>query len=128
MLPDYQQSFEQAMNDDFNTPVAMSVLFDLARDLNRAKKEQPDRVNDLAYTLKSLAKVLGLLQQSPAEFLQSSSSGSSVDAEKVEALIAERKQARKDKNFARSDEIRDQLLADGIVLEDTREGTVWRKE
>jgi cysteinyl-tRNA synthetase len=116
------------MDDDFNTPEAIAVLFELAREVNRAKKEQSNDLGNLAITLKTLANVLGLLEQSPAEFLQSSSRGDAIDTARIEALIAERTQARKDRNFARSDEIRDMLLAEGIVLEDTREGTTWRKE
>ncbi len=128
LLSAFESRFNMAMNDDFNTPEAMAVLFDLAREVNRAKKENDSSLNDLAFTLKTLGNVIGLLEQSPETFLQSSSSGDDVDVARVEALIAERTQARKDKNFSRSDEIRDQLLSEGIVLEDTREGTTWRKE
>ncbi len=128
VLPEFEDRFKRSMDDDFNTPEAMAVLFELARELNRAKKEGDSRTSDFAATLKSLGRVLGLLQQSPAEFLQSDSQGNELDAERIESLIAERNQARKDKNFARSDEIRDQLLSEGIVLEDSREGTTWRKE
>jgi cysteinyl-tRNA synthetase len=128
VIDDYLQRFKQAMDDDFNTPEAIAVLFELAREVNRAKKEQSEDLADLAVTLKSLANILGLLSQSPAEFLQSGSGSEVIDTARIEALIEERNQARKNRNFARSDEIRDLLLAEGIVLEDTREGTTWRKE
>ncbi len=128
VLAAYEQRFKEAMDDDFNTPEAIAVLFELAREVNRAKKEQSEELGHLAMTLKSLANVLGLLEQSAAEFLQSSSQGEAIDTSRIESLIAERTQARKDKNFARSDEIRDLLLSEGIVLEDSREGTTWRKE
>jgi cysteinyl-tRNA synthetase len=128
VVENYRLRFKEAMDDDFNTPEAIAVLFELAREVNRAKKEQSNDLGNLAITLKTLANVLGLLEQSPAEFLQSSSRGDAIDTARIEALIAERTQARKDRNFARSDEIRDMLLAEGIVLEDTREGTTWRKE
>ncbi|WP_144393385.1 cysteine--tRNA ligase [Pleionea sediminis] len=128
LIASYDEKFRVAMDDDFNTPEAMALLFEVARELNRAKKEQDDSVHDFAATLKILGNALGLLDQSPVEFLQSSSSSSSVDVERIESLIEERNQARKDKNFARSDEIRDLLLSEGIVLEDSRDGTTWRQE
>lgn len=125
----FEHAFLEAMNDDLNTPEAMAVLFELVRELNRARRENAAaEVADLAYTLKTLAAMLGILQQDPDVFLQSAHDDSTVDAERIEQLIVERNQARADRNFARSDEIRDELLAQGIVLEDSREGTKWRKQ
>lgn len=111
--------FNQAMNDDVNTPVALSILFSLSHELNRTG----DII--LAATLKKLAGVLGLLQGSPEVFLQSGLSDT--DTETVEKLINERLQARAEKNWQRADEIRDALLGLGIELEDSSAGTTWRK-
>jgi cysteinyl-tRNA synthetase len=113
--------FIEVMDDDFSTPEAIAVLFDLARQLNTT------RSTTTATTLKSLGAVLGLLQDNPSTFLQAGGANE-LDASSIEALIAERVQAKADKNFARSDEIRDQLKAQGVVLEDSRTGTTWRRE
>ncbi len=113
--------FKDAMDDDFNTPEAMAVLFELANEVNRTR----DRT--AARQLKALAGVLGLLQRAPEEFLQAKAGGAgALDAAWVEAQIAARKAARAAKNFAESDRIRDELLAKGVVLEDTAKGTIWR--
>ncbi len=119
----FYQRFIDAMDDDFNTPEAMAVLFELVKEVNRVKESDLAKALQLAAQLKSLAAVLGILQQQPEAFLQ----GNVDDAERIEGLIEERNQARKDRNFARADEIRDQLLAEGIELEDSREGTSWRR-
>ncbi|HSC75870.1 MAG TPA: cysteine--tRNA ligase [Pseudomonadales bacterium] len=113
--------FIEVMDDDFGTPEAIAVLFDLARQLNTT------RSTATATTLKSLGAVLGLLQDNPDAFLQAGSNHG-LDAVSIEALIAERVQAKKDKNFSRSDAIRDELKAQGVVLEDSRAGTTWRRE
>jgi cysteinyl-tRNA synthetase len=113
--------FIEVMDDDFSTPEAIAVLFDLARQLNTT------RSTTTATTLKSLGAVLGLLQDNPSTFLQAGGANE-LDASSIEALIAERVQAKADKNFARSDEIRDQLKVQGVVLEDSRTGTTWRRE
>lgn len=123
-LPDSDQfdaRFDEAMDDDFNTPEAIAVLFDLAREVNRLK-DQPAQADPMAVKLKHLAGILGILQNDPEIFLQ----GSGDDAWILD-LIEERKQARASKNFKRSDEIRDELLEKGIVLEDGPQGTTWRK-
>jgi cysteinyl-tRNA synthetase len=113
--------FAQVMDDDFNTPEAVAVLFELASELNRTREPTTAR------QLKSLAGVLGLLQRAPEQFLQAqSASAGTIDAAWVEAQIAARKAARQAKNFAESDRIRDELLAKGVVLEDTQDGTTWR--
>jgi cysteinyl-tRNA synthetase len=114
--------FIEVMDDDFSTPEAIAVLFDLARQLNTTRQS-----TTTATTLKSLGAVLGLLQDNPSTFLQAGGANE-LDASSIEALIAERVQAKADKNFARSDEIRDQLKAQGVVLEDSRTGTTWRRE
>ena len=127
-------TFRNAMNDDFNTPEAVAVLFDLANELNRNKSAA------IAGLLKALAGLLGLLQQEPTEFLQSFRGVSEVPAtgmpgappstltpEVIEQMIHDRVAARKAKNFAESDRIRDALKAAGIVLEDGPQGTTWRR-
>ncbi|MCW8385322.1 cysteine--tRNA ligase [Fluoribacter dumoffii] len=111
--------FNQAMNDDFNTPVALSVLFQLSHEINKSRSVI------LANTLKYLAGIMGILQEDPASFLQSGFAEE--DKTEIEELIAERLQARADKNWGRADQIRADLLKRGIELEDGPNGTTWRK-
>jgi cysteinyl-tRNA synthetase len=125
---EYYKKFVEAMNDDFNTRVALAVMYDLVRDLNTAAKSDIDVAEKLAGELKAMAVILGVLQCNPTEFLQSASSDS-ISAEAIEKLIAERIQAKKDKNYARADEIRKELIAAGVVIEDAKDGTTqWRRE
>ena len=113
------QTFKSAMDDDFNTPEAMAVLFDLANTLNKT--------GDIAIAsqLKGLANILGLLERNPETFMQAGSS-EKLDAKTIEAQIAARAEAKKSKNFAEADRIRQELLAQGIILEDNAQGTIWR--
>jgi cysteinyl-tRNA synthetase len=113
--------FREAMNDDFNTPQAVAVLFDLANEINRSRSAED------AALLKSLAAGLGLLQRAPLEFLQAMPAGQGITQQRVEELIAARAAARKARNFSESDRIRDELLSAGIALEDTPKGTLWRR-
>lgn len=113
---DWHNQFNQAMNDDFNTPVALSVLFQLSHEVNREKSPH------LAYTLRHLAGILGLLQSSPETFLQAGVE----DTDKITQLINERLEAKAARDFKRADEIRSTLTALGIELEDNATGTVWR--
>ncbi|WP_041523177.1 cysteine--tRNA ligase [Gilvimarinus agarilyticus] len=122
---EFYQKFVAAMNDDFNTRVALAVMFDLVRALNSAKGGAD--AEPLVSALKAMGELFGLFGCAPDSFLQSASADD-IAADDVEALIAERTQAKRDKNFARADEVRDQLLAAGIVLEDSPEGTKWRRE
>lgn len=119
--------FVNAMNDDFNTPEALAVLFDLVRDINRVRIQNSETQVYLGALLKKLGNILGILYDEPQEFLQTVKDGD-VDKEKIESLIKERDAARKAKNWADSDKIRAELTKMGIVLEDTSEGTIWRKE
>ena len=122
---DYVARFNAAMNDDFNTPEALPVIFELAKEINRLKEENAEQAGKLAYTLKSLGEILGIAQQNPESFLQ----GDQADDEvaEIEALILQRNQARADKNWALADEARDKLTAMGVVLEDSAGKTTWRK-
>ncbi|UXA33500.1 cysteine--tRNA ligase [Proteus terrae] len=124
----FEAQFIDAMNDDFNTPEAYSVLFDLAREVNRLKSVDMNAANGLAAVLRKLAKVLGLLEQEPESFLQSSAKEDDAgEVEKIELLIQQRNDARKNKDWAAADVARDALTAMGIVLEDGPQGTVWRR-
>lgn len=118
----YELRFKAAMNDDFNTPEALSILFEIAHEINRV----PEKASSLAKSLRCLGHLLGILEQSPEAFLQAGTS----DAETatIEQLIIERKQARAEKNWQRADEIRQQLQAMQVELEDTASGTTWRRK
>ncbi|HCJ29892.1 MAG TPA: cysteine--tRNA ligase [Pseudomonas sp.] len=118
--------FGEAMDDDFNSPEACAVMFEMVREINRLRDTDLQAAAALAARLKDLAGVLGVLQMDPNAFLQAGAAGK-VDAAQVEALIAARLQARADKNWAESDRIRDQLTAMGVVLEDGKGGTTWRQ-
>ncbi|MBB3330920.1 cysteinyl-tRNA synthetase [Halomonas campaniensis] len=121
----FEARFVAAMDDDFNTPEALSVLFDLARELNRAKKESPEQAPTLAAELRRLGAVLGLLQQDPATFLKAGASELPLSEEEIQERIDARAAAKKAKDFAAADAIRDELAALGIILKDSREGTTW---
>jgi len=120
------EAFKQAMDDDFNTPEALAVLFDLANQVNKLRDEDAEAALQKAATLKALAKVLGLLEADPEHFLQAGAAESE-DGADIEALIEARNQARQDKNWAEADRIRDEIDAMGIVLEDKDGKTVWRR-
>ncbi|WP_421684358.1 cysteine--tRNA ligase [Stutzerimonas urumqiensis] len=121
----FSDRFAAAMDDDFNTPEACAVLFDMAREINRLRNLDIDAAAGLAARLKELAGLLGLLQLDPQAFLRAGADGR-VDAQQVNELIARRLQARAEKNWAESDRIRDQLAGMGVVLEDNKSGTSWR--
>lgn len=119
LAANWLEQFNSAMNDDFNTPVALSVLFQLSHELNKTNSAQ------LASTLKHLAATLGLLQSSPEAFLQAGLQDE--DKSQIEKLIQERITARESRNWARADEIRSLLTEQGIELEDSASGTTWRR-
>ena len=121
----FVERFNQAMNDDFNSPEACAVLFDMAREVNRLRTSDLEAAAVLAARMQELASVLGVLQLEPDSFLKAGAD-SKVDAAAVEELIQQRLAAREAKDWAESDRIRDQLTAMGVVLEDGKGGTGWR--
>ncbi|WP_350305486.1 cysteine--tRNA ligase [Photorhabdus viridis] len=124
----FETRFKEAMNDDFNTPEAYSVLFDIAREINRLKSENMAAANGLAAELRKLAGILGLLEQEPEQFLHSGVQANDEETTKIEALIKQRNDARKNKNWALADSARNQLNEMGIELEDGPQGTSWRRK
>ena len=120
------QRFREAMDDDFNTPIAVSVLFDLASELNRTRDPAIER------ELRSLASVLGLLGKPPEQAVQSGlrgsdQSGAGLSDADIDALVIRRTEAKKAKQFAQADQLRAELLAQGVILEDSATGTRWRR-
>jgi len=122
---DWQQPqaarFQAAMDDDFNTPEAFAVLFELVNEVNKSGAQEA------ASMLKSLAGILGLLQRQPETFLQGEVSADGYTPDKIEQMIALRLDARRTKNFAEADRVRQELIQNGIVLEDSPQGTIWRR-
>ena len=117
----FEASFKSAMDDDFNTPVALATLFDCARTINRYRTTEPEKAASLATTLKRLAHILGILESDPIDFLKCGHMDDTVIAEKIVA----RNQARAEKNWQQADKIREELAAAGIILEDGPQGTTW---
>ena len=130
-MRDWLARFRAAMDDDFNTPEAISVLFDLAREVNRARESDPDRARGLAGTLRALGAVLGLLDADAEAWLRGASAvegaGRGPDDGEIEAMIARRAAARARRDWGEADRLRDELAAVGVVLEDGARGTVWRR-
>ncbi len=126
---DYEQRFRAAMDDDFNTPEAIAVLFELAREINRVRKEQNETAAaPLGALLTQLAGILGLLQADAESWLKGDAdSVAGLSDAGIDALIQQRLQARANQQWAESDRIRDELKAQGIVLEDAAGGTSWRR-
>ncbi|MBK8454070.1 MAG: cysteine--tRNA ligase [Thiofilum sp.] len=122
----YEQRFHTAMQDDFNTPEAIAVLFDLAREINRLRNENNESVHAHAALLKQLAGILGLLNSEVESWFKGESKGGLDDAA-IAALIQQRNEARANKQWAESDRIRDELKAQGILLEDKAGVTTWKR-
>lgn len=118
---EFTQRFHDAMQDDFNTPIALSVLFDLAREIN--KTHNPT----LARTLKSLGQLLGLLEADPETFFQQQAKNDMISPEEVEKLISLRNDARAQKNWIEADRIRQELESKGVLIEDNPTGTRWKR-
>jgi len=126
---DYTVRFKAAMDDDFNTAVAVAVLFDMARELNKIKTSNVEAAEQLASELKTLADVLGILQGTPEEFLKSSDNqNNELSEQDIESFIKQRLNAKQDKNWALADEVRNSLKKQGVILEDVATGTNWRRE
>ncbi len=121
---EWRERFHAAMSDDFHTPAALAVLFDLAREINRLRDEGSEVAAPLATLLRELAGVLGLLGQDAEDFLR----GNATDANWIEERIAARAAARQARDFAGADGIRQELTAAGVILEDGPGGTTWRRE
>jgi cysteinyl-tRNA synthetase len=117
----HAQRFKAVMDDDFNTPEAVAVLFDLANEVNKSNSLQ------LAAQLKAIGGVLGLLQRDPVEFLQGGATAGELDDAAISAQIQARISAKQAKNYAEADRIRKELLEAGIMLEDSAAGTTWRR-
>jgi cysteinyl-tRNA synthetase len=122
----WNDRFAQAMNDDFNTPEALAVLFELVTESH--KTQDIERKQELLHTLHHLGSTIGLLYQSPQQFLQSGTPKAGLSPEQIEERIAARQAAKQAKNFASADAIRQQLLDEGVILEDKPGGqTSWRR-
>ncbi len=123
----YRERFESAMDDDFNTALALAVLFELAGEINRARAEGRDGdARRLGATLRALGAIVGILQQDPESYLRGRDAAG--DDAWIEELIARRVEARRNRDWAESDRIRDELDAKGILLEDGPQGTSWRRK
>jgi len=127
---EYSERFQTAMLDDFNTADAVAVLFDLARELNRAKQEEPERAAGLAALLLELSAIVGIGQQDPEAYLRSQvgeANAKGLSDAQIDQLLEERVQAREGKNWAEADRIRDLLQEQGVILEDAAGMTRWRR-
>lgn len=120
-----EQPFYQALLDDLNTPIAIRELHSLSKAMVQASGDAQARAKGL---LLGCAELLGLLQQQPAHWFQQAVSADAIGAEQIEQLIAQRQQAKRDKDYGLADQIRQDLQAAGVVLEDSAEGTSWRRE
>ena len=125
---DYIKRFEDAMNDDFNSAKAVSVLFECANELNKLKSSNPEQASLMAGDLLHMAEPLGLLSQDPEEYLQSSTgSVGAISNAEIDMQISQRLQAKVDKDWALADQIRDALKEQGVILEDKGAETSWRR-
>ena len=124
----FETRFRTAMDDDFNTPEAYSVLFDMAREVNRLKSEDRDAANGLAAKLREIANVLGILQQDPEQFLQSGAQVNDEEVAEIEHWVKARADARAAKDWAQADIARDKLNALGVIVEDGPQGSSWRRK
>ena len=124
---DYEQHFFDAMDDDFNSSLAVSVLFELAHEINKSRNADSHQAAILGARLRKLGSILGLLERAPEDYLKAGAPDGLSSGE-IETLIAARNAARKAKNFAESDRIRDELKSKSVILEDGPGGTTWRRE
>jgi len=123
----YVKKFHEVMEDDFNTREAVTLLHEIAHEINKTADNDSARVKSLAGTLRSLGGILGLLQDAPEAFLQSGGGGTGPSNTDIQQLVDERSTAKQNKDYVRADSLRQQLVDQGIVLEDTPNGTIWRR-
>lgn len=119
----YEKQFKDAMDDDFNTPIALSVLFDLAHEIQRLREKDAHLAATHGALLKYLGNIIGILDVDPEVFFKTSNK---IDAAKVEQLILDRKKARTEKNWAEADRVRNELTDMGVAIEDGANGTTWK--
>ena len=122
---DYEKRFNDALNDDFNTPNALSILFEIAKHANTERKNDKDQAGALSELLKKLGNNIGIMEHDADDYLKR---GIELSDEKIDEKIHQRESARASKDFAMSDQIRDELLEIGIILEDSINGTTWRRK
>jgi cysteinyl-tRNA synthetase len=134
---EFPSQFEEAMDDDFNTAVAIAALFELGHDLNRLMQNPTPHASQVLHKGREAfavaGEVLGIFQENPHDFLEKERQRliqalTTITPEEIEKLIKERNEARKNKEWARADEIREHLASQGIILEDGPQGTAWRVE
>jgi len=121
----YEERFNEALNDDFNTPIALSILFEIAKQINIERISNPNKANVLSSMLIKLGNFIGILEYNAEDYLKQ---GSELSEAEISEKIAQREAARNSKDFAMSDQIRDELVELGIILEDSANGTTWRRK
>lgn len=124
---EYKEMFFGAMNDDFNSPLAISILFKMSHKINILRNEQPELASAIALQMKYLANLLGLLNQEPDNYLHNKTNENDLDELEINDLIEQRNQAKNKKDWKKCDDIRDYLKSNNIILEDMPEGTRWRR-
>ena len=122
---DYEKRFNEALDDDFNTPIALSILFEIAKHANTEREDDKDQAGALSELLRKLGNHIGIMRYDADDYLKM---GIELSDAKIDEKIYQRESARASKDFAMSDQIRDELLALGIVLEDSINGTTWRRK
>ncbi|SFV87672.1 Cysteinyl-tRNA synthetase [hydrothermal vent metagenome] len=122
---DFEARMTAALDDDFNTPIALSILFELAKMANAEREKDRDQANALGQLLKKLGGYIGILQMDADAFLKQ---GVALSDDAIDAKICQRNDARANKDFATSDQIRDELAELGIILEDSTGTTTWRRK
>ena len=123
----FRARFDAAMDDDFNTPEALAVMFDLVREINRVRVEDEPRAAGLAAALREFGGVLGILGDDPEAYLRGGVEQAGLTDDRIDQLIERRLAARRNRDWGEADRIRDELKAQGILLEDGPEGTTWRR-
>ena len=121
----FEERFNSALNDDFNTPMALSILFEIAKQINIERTNNPNKASALSIQLVELGNYLGILEYDADEYLKQ---GSELSESDISKKIEQREEARISKDFAMSDQIRDELFELGIILEDSVNGTTWRRK